>query len=46
MNNVDIDMEMAKLAETQIMYNYAVRFGKGAYRKIDAAIQAKSIPLQ
>lgn len=45
-NNVDIDMEMAKLAETQIMYNYAVRFGRGLYRKMDAAIQAKSVPIQ
>jgi flagellar basal-body rod protein FlgB len=45
-NNVDIDMEMAKLAEAQIMYNYAVTFNKGMYRKMNAAIQAKSIPIQ
>lgn len=45
-NNVDIDMEMAKLAETQLMYNYAVKFGQGAFRKINSAIQAKSLPVQ
>lgn len=43
-NNVDIDLEMAKLAETQITYNYAVKFGQGSFRKLNAAIQAKSIP--
>ncbi len=43
-NNVDMDTEMAKLAETQIMYNYAVKFGQGVFRKLNAAIQAK--PLQ
>jgi flagellar basal-body rod protein FlgB len=42
-NNVDIDMEMAKLAETQITYNYAVKFGQGMFKKLNAAIQAKSI---
>ena len=42
-NNVDIDMEMAKLAETQIMYNYGVKFGQGVFKKLNAAIQAKSI---
>ena len=45
-NNVDIDMEMAKLAETQIMFNYAARFSQGTYRKLNASIQARSIPLQ
>ena len=45
-NNVDIDMEMAKLAETQLMYNYAVKFGQGAFKKINAAIQAKTLPVQ
>ena len=44
-NNVDIDMEMAKLAETQMMYNYSVRFGQGLFRKMNAAIQGKSLPL-
>jgi len=45
-NNVDIDLEMAKLAETQIMYNYAIKFGQGVYRKMNAAIQGRSLPLQ
>ena len=44
-NNVDIDMEMAKLAETQIQYNYAIKFGQGLFRKINAAIQGKSIQM-
>ena len=43
-NNVDIDMEMAKLAENQLQFNYAVKFGQGVFRKINAAIQGK--PLQ
>lgn len=42
-NNVDIDMEMAKLAETQITYNYAVKFGQGVFKKLNAAIQGKSV---
>ncbi len=42
-NNVDIDMEMAKLAENQLMYNLALRFSRGTYAKLDAAVQAKSI---
>ncbi|MBN1576156.1 MAG: flagellar basal body rod protein FlgB [Chitinispirillaceae bacterium] len=44
-NNVDIDMEMAKLAETQIQYNFAVKFGQGMFRKLNAAIQGKSIQI-
>ncbi len=42
-NNVDIDTEMAKLAENQIVYNYAIKFSKGVYSKLNAAIQAKSV---
>jgi len=42
-NNVDIDMEMAKLAETQLAYNYAVRLGQGVFKKLNAAIQGKSL---
>lgn len=42
-NNVDIDMEMSKLAETQLSYNYAIRFGQGVFKKLNAAIQGKSI---
>lgn len=45
-NNVDIDREMAKLAETQIQYNYAIKFGQGVFRKLNSAIQARSIPIQ
>jgi len=45
-NNVDIDTEMAKLAENQILFNYGIRFARGAYRKLNAAIQARSLPLQ
>ncbi len=42
-NNVDIDNEMAKLAETQIMFSYANRFRQGIFKKLNAAIQARSI---
>jgi flagellar basal-body rod protein FlgB len=42
-NNVDIDMEMAKLAENQILYNFSAKFLKGQYNKLNAAIQAKDI---
>lgn len=42
-NNVDIDTEMAKIAETQITYNYGIKFGQGIFKKLNAAIQAKSI---
>jgi flagellar basal-body rod protein FlgB len=44
-NNVDIDTEMAKLAETQIMYNYGVKLGQNVFRKLNAAIQARSIQM-
>ncbi|MDG5815652.1 flagellar basal body rod protein FlgB [Chitinispirillales bacterium ANBcel5] len=44
-NNVDIDMEMAKLAETQIMFNYGLRFNQGTYRKLNASIQGRALPL-
>jgi flagellar basal-body rod protein FlgB len=42
-NNVDIDMEMSKLAENQLLYNMGVTFLRGAYQKLNAAVQAKSI---
>jgi flagellar basal-body rod protein FlgB len=42
-NNVDIDSEMAKLAETQIEYNFAAKFLKGKFSALNAAIQSKSI---
>jgi flagellar basal-body rod protein FlgB len=45
-NNVDIDSEMAKLAETQIMYNYGIKFGQNVFRKLNSAIQGRSTPIQ
>ncbi len=45
-NNVDIDMEMAKLAETQILFNFATKRTQGAYKKLNSAIQARPLPLQ
>ncbi len=42
-NNVDIDTEMAKLAENQLLFNFSAKFLKGKYTKLNAAIQAKSI---
>ncbi len=45
-NNVDIDMEMAKLAENQLIYNFGIKFLKGTYSKINASIQGKSLQIQ
>jgi len=42
-NNVDIDTEMAKLAETQIMFKYMNAFNQGVFNKLNAAIQARPI---
>jgi flagellar basal-body rod protein FlgB len=42
-NNVDIDMEMSKLAENQLMYNLGLKFVRGHYAKMNAAVQARSI---
>jgi flagellar basal-body rod protein FlgB len=42
-NNVDIDMEMSKLAENQILYNFSAKFLRGKFNKLNAAIQSKSI---
>ncbi len=42
-NNVDIDSEMAKLAENQILYNFSAKFLSGKFKKLNAAIQAKSL---
>jgi flagellar basal-body rod protein FlgB len=41
-NNVDIDTEMAKLAETQIMYNYLHRFHQGSFNRLNSAIRAQA----
>jgi flagellar basal-body rod protein FlgB len=42
-NNVDIDAEMAKLAENQILYNFSAKFLSGKFKKLNAAIQTKSV---
>jgi flagellar basal-body rod protein FlgB len=42
-NNVDIDTEMAKLAETQLSYSFAIKRVQGVFKKMNAAIQGKSI---
>jgi len=42
-NNVDIDAEMSKLAENQILYNFSAKFLSGKFKKLNAAIQAKSL---
>jgi flagellar basal-body rod protein FlgB len=42
-NNVDIDTEMAKLAEAQIMFNYLHKFHQGSFNKLNSAIQARPI---
>jgi flagellar basal-body rod protein FlgB len=42
-NNVDIDMEMSKLAENQLLYNFSARFLRGKFIKLNSAIQGKSI---
>jgi len=42
-NNVDIDTEMAKMAETQIMFKYMNAFNQGVFNKLNAAIQARPI---
>ena len=38
-NNVDIDLEMAKLAENQLMFNYGVKFISARKDDITAAIK-------
>jgi flagellar basal-body rod protein FlgB len=38
-NNVDLDMEMAKLAENQLMYNYLADRVSGHYSKIRTLMQ-------
>jgi flagellar basal-body rod protein FlgB len=41
-NNVDIDMEMAKLAENQILYNSGVKFLNDRIQTIRAAIMGRA----
>jgi flagellar basal-body rod protein FlgB len=42
-NNVDIDTEMSKLAETQIMFNYMQKFHQGFFNKMNSAISGRAI---
>ncbi len=42
-NNVDIDNEMAALAETQITFKFAMKRLSGSYNKLNAAIKGKSM---
>jgi flagellar basal-body rod protein FlgB len=39
-NNVDVDKEMAKLAENQIMYNFGIRFA--GFDKYNSAITGRA----
>ncbi|MDD5674148.1 MAG: flagellar basal body rod protein FlgB [Chitinivibrionales bacterium] len=45
-NNVDIDEEMAKLAESQVMYNFGIRFARDRLRILNAAIRAQDTQIQ
>jgi flagellar basal-body rod protein FlgB len=42
-NNVDIDIEMGKLAEAQIAFQYMNKFNQGVFRKLNAAIKGQSL---
>jgi len=42
-NNVDVDTEMGKLAEAQIMFNYLQKFHQGSFNKLNSAISARAI---
>ncbi len=42
-NNVDIDEEMSYLAKNQILFNYGVKFLRGSYASIDAAIKQQTL---
>lgn len=42
-NNVDIDKEMADLAENQIRFKYMIKMMSGHYQKLNSAIKGKSI---
>jgi flagellar basal-body rod protein FlgB len=42
-NNVDIDSEMAKLAENQILFSYSSKFLHGKFQRLNAAIGMKDI---
>jgi len=42
-NNVDIDFEMASLAENQIGFSYAMKMLKSSHDKLNAAIQGQPV---
>jgi len=42
-NNVDIDHEMAQLAENQIGFMHALRFMRTAYERIDSAVKLQAM---
>lgn len=42
-NNVDIDKEMADLAENQIAFKFAMKRLSGSFSKLNAAISLKSL---
>ncbi|MDR0304010.1 MAG: flagellar basal body rod protein FlgB [Chitinispirillales bacterium] len=42
-NNVDIDFEMAQLAENQIGFSYAMKLLKSSHDKLNSAIQGQSL---
>ncbi len=41
-NNVDIDIENAKMAENQLLYNFGVRFVKERLQMLDSSIKSRS----
>ena len=41
-NNVDVDVEAAKLAENQILFQYAARFAKDGRGLIESAIKGEA----
>ncbi|MFH0920776.1 MAG: flagellar basal body rod protein FlgB [Fibrobacterota bacterium] len=41
-NNVDIDMENAKLAENQILFNYEVKFANSRFMAVQNSIRGTS----
>ena len=41
-NNVDIDIENAKMAENQIIFNYAVKFANSRFTAVQNSIKGRS----
>jgi flagellar basal-body rod protein FlgB len=42
-NNVDVDLEMAKMAENEIAFNMAVKFIKDRMSDVEASIRLRGI---